>query len=249
MPPWLPEDRYGEFSNRRGLTSAEIDLVQRWVDEGSIEGDSAAPTPPSWPDEWQLGRPDLIVQLAQPYTLPADGTDVFRNFVVAVPLAAMRYVRGMEFRPDNPRIVHHAVIRVDRTRTSRRLDAEDPEPGYDGMLTDEAISPDGHFLGWTPGRAPVLEAADMAWRLEPGTDVVLQVHLLPTGKPEVAQFHIGFFFTDTPPARTPFMVRLGSETIDIPAGERAIPSATHTSCRWTSRRSAYTRMRTISRKM
>jgi len=60
----------------------------------------------------------------------------------------------------------------------------------------------------------------MAWRLEPGSDLVAQLHLQPTGKPERLQVSIGLYFTDEPPKRAPLGLRLGSETIDIAAGDR-----------------------------
>jgi hypothetical protein len=105
-------------------------------------------------------------------------------------------------------------------RTSRRLDEEDPEPGYDGMLSETFQSPDGHFIGWTPGKAPLMEAPDMAWRLERGSDLVLQMHLLPAGAPVALQPQIGLFFTETAPTRVPFMVKFTSTAIDIPPGEK-----------------------------
>lgn len=222
MPPWLPEPGYGEFVNVRRLRTDQIETIQQWVRDGALEGNPAnPPSTPKWPEEWQLGEPDLVVDMPQPFTLPASGPDVFRNFVLPVPVASTRYVRGVEFRPGNPRIVHHATILIDRTRSSRRLDEEDPEPGYDGMLSEGAKSPDGHFLGWTPGKAPVAEPVDMSWGLERGSDLVVQIHLMPTGKPETIRSSLGLFFTDTPPARVPFMINLGSKTIDISAGTKA----------------------------
>ena len=221
MPPWPPEAGYGEFMNQRRLSNDHVDLIQRWVADGAIEGDPRTlPTPPTWADGWELGRPDLVLQLARPYSLQAAGTDVFRNFVIPLSSMSAKYVKGVEFRPGNPRLVHHAVIRIDRTRTARSLDAADSEPGYDGMLAGAADSPDGRFLGWTPGKAPMMEPTGMAWRLDPGTDMVIHAHLLPTGKPESVQFQIGLFFTNTPPARVPFMLRLGSQAIDIPANRK-----------------------------
>jgi tetratricopeptide (TPR) repeat protein len=59
----------------------------------------------------------------------------------------------------------------------------------------------------------------MPWRLEPQSDLVVQLHLQPSGKPEKIQVSVGFFLTDQPPVRQPFGLRLGSETIDIPAGD------------------------------
>jgi len=219
MPPWLPESGYGDFARERRLSNEQVETIQRWVQEGAIEGNpSDLPPTPLWSDGWQLGAPDLVVRVPQVYTLRPAGTDVFRNFVIPLPVPSTRYVRAMEIQPDNPNILHHAIVGVDRTRSSRRLDEEDPEPGYDGMLSEGVQSPAGNFLGWTPGRGPVVEPADMSWPLERGTDLVIQLHMFPNGKVETIQPSIGFLFTDIPPKRSTFVVKLGSKSIDIPPG-------------------------------
>jgi tetratricopeptide (TPR) repeat protein len=158
--------------------------------------------------------------MPEPYTVPADGADLFRTFVIPVPVARPRYVRAIEFHPGNARVVHHANLGVDRTGSSRQLDARDPEPGYVGGMVQDARYPDGQMLGWTPGQAPHPSPDGMPWRLEPGSDLVAQLHLQQTGKPEQVQVSVGFFFTDTAPTRVPLGLRLGSETIDIAAGDR-----------------------------
>jgi tetratricopeptide (TPR) repeat protein len=61
----------------------------------------------------------------------------------------------------------------------------------------------------------------LAWPLEPNTDLVLQIHLQPTGKSETIRSEIGFYFTPTAPTNTPFKLALSSLTIDIPPGERS----------------------------
>ena len=101
MPPWPPEPGYGEFSNERLLSNQQIDLIQQWVRQGATEGDPGdGPTPPTWSDEWQLGSPDLALENPGPYTLQAEGTDVFRNFVIPLPTswrgtsAVSSFVRG-----------------------------------------------------------------------------------------------------------------------------------------------------------
>ena len=221
MPPWLPEPGYGTFANDRRLRPEEIDRIQQWVNQGAPEGDAAdRRTQPAWVDGWQLGQPDLVVELPEPYTLRPGKTDVFRNFVIPIPVTSMRYVRGMEVRPGNRHVVHHATLGIDRTRTSRLLDAADPEPGYEGMFSEGAHSPESHALGWTPGMTPVMEPADMAWRLEAGSDLVIQLHMMPSHLhgPELVRPSVGFFFTDVPPTRLPMDFKLGSKTIDIPAG-------------------------------
>ena len=219
MPPWKPVAGKGDFQSERRLTDPELQSLQQWIASGAPEGDAAAlPPMPNWIDGWQLGTPDLIVRMPEAYTVPADGTDVFRTFVIAIPLGEARYVRAIEFHPGNARVVHHANLGVDRTRSSRQLDARDPEPGYAGSMERDARYPEGQLLGWTPGQAPHPSPEGTQWRLEPGSDLVVQLHLQPTGKVERVAVTVGFFFTDAAPTRTPVGLRLGSETIEIPPG-------------------------------
>ena len=221
MPPWKPLAGQGDFQSERRLTDAELQMLQQWIAGGAPEGDSAAlPPMPDWRGGWQLGAPDLVISMPSAYAVPADGTDVFRTFVIPIPVNAPRYVRAMEFHPGNARVVHHANLGVDRTRSSRQLDARDPEPGYEGSMERDARYPEGQLLGWTPGQAPHPAPDGTQWRLEPGSDLVVQLHLQPTGKIEQVAVTVGFFFTDAAPTRTPFGLRLGSETIEIPAGAR-----------------------------
>lgn len=220
MPPWKPSAA-GDFQDNRRLSDAELLTLQQWVANGAVEGDRAdLPAAPSWSAGWQLGAPDLVVTMPDEYVVRADGADLFRSFVIAIPVSRTRFVRAIEFRPGNPRVVHHANLGVDRTQASRQVDARDPEPGYTGNMVIDARYPEGQLLGWTPGQAPHPAPPGMQWRLDPGSDLVVQLHLQPTGKRESLRVSVGFFFTDTPPARTPDGIRLGSETIEIPAGER-----------------------------
>lgn len=220
MPPWLPEHGYGEFVGERRLNAMELGLIQQWVTEGAIEGAPGdLPRLPTWSSDWQLGRPDMVVTLAQPYTLAAEGRDVYRNFVIPVPVTTTRYVKGVELHPGNLKVVHHAFIRVDSTPESRRLDAQDPEAGFGGMNRVAKV-PGGHLLGWQPGRLPAFVPEGLAWRLDPGTDLVIEMHMNPKGKPEQVQPGVGFYFTDQPPTNTCYKVYLTSYTIDISAGTR-----------------------------
>ena len=238
MPPWKADPSDGPFIGQHPLSEAEIALLRRWADEGSPEGDGPAkadlsrrsreaakaeaePAHAKRTEGWQLGTPDLIVTPMAPYTLQAEGTDVFRIFVLPLPVSTPRFVRGLEFRPGNPKVVHHANIRIDTTRGSRALDDADPAPGYSGLIPHAAHYPEGHFLGWTPGQVAPLSPNELAWTLERDTDLVVEIHMQPSGKPESVRPSVGLYFGDTAPTRTPAMLRLGRQSIDIPAGERS----------------------------
>jgi Tetratricopeptide repeat len=219
MPPWKAEPVPGGFVGQTRLADDEINVIQRWVEGGAVEGNPRdLPAAPRIEPGWQLGKPDLVVTPAAPFTLAPGGIDVFRIFVIPLPVDRARFVRGLEFHPGNARVVHHANIRVDRTRASRRLDDGDPEAGYDGLIPHSAMYPDGHFLGWTPGQVAPLLPKGLAWRLERDSDLVVEVHMQPNGRTEAVQPAIGLYFTDDPPERTPLMLRLGRQSIDIPPG-------------------------------
>ena len=220
MPPWLPESRENEFIGQRTLTEEQIALIRRWVNENSPEGASVhMPPTPQWQEGWHLGEPDLIVTLPQPYTLAVDGPDVYRNFVTSLPITSKRYVQAYELRPGNRKVVHHAFLRIDRTGECRRRDEMDAEPGFAGLHTPAgAQAPDGQFLSWQPGKVPMRGTEVNIWTLEPRSDLVFQLHLQPSGKPESVQPSVGFYFTDHPPRIVPFKIGLSSFTIDIPAG-------------------------------
>ena len=222
MPPWLPEAGYGEFAGERRLAASQVDTIRRWVEQGAAEGDpSMLPPLPLFTSGWRLGTPDLVVKLPQPYALGAGGPESWRNFVARIPVSSTRFVRTVEVRPGSAGAVHHALVGVDPTRSSRRRDDQDPGPGFEGMDMGDSQSPDGHLLGWTPGMLPFPGVKDHAWRLEPGTDLVLQLHLTPTGKAEDVDPMIGFYFTDPPASTAPMqLIRLDAdEAIDIPPGE------------------------------
>jgi Flp pilus assembly protein TadD len=145
---------------------------------------------------------------------------VWRNFVVAPPVAETRYVRTVELRPGSARFVHHALLGIDATRSSRRRDAKDAEPGFGGMDMGDAQAPDGHLLGWTPGMSPFPGIEGKAWKLDPGTDLVLQLHMIPSGKPETVSPVIGIYFAAAPPVGPPmYLLRLDADQmLDIPPG-------------------------------
>jgi len=216
MPPWLPEPGHGEFLNARRLRDDQVALIQHWAEQGAPEGDPAdKPLPPAFPEGWQLGKPDVVLKSAEAYTLQPGKGEVFRNFVVPVPRSSTRYVRAIEFRADNPKVLHHANVAVDPGRVSRTLDRHDPGPGFATMPEDDVQN----VFGWSPGKVPVLEPEDTAWVLEEGSDLVVQLHMVPGTRAETVQPSIGLFLASAPPTRVPIVVKLESKAIDIPAGE------------------------------
>src|ERR1700722_16431228 len=229
MPPWLPEPQELKFSDELRLTDAEINLIQRWVEQGAIEGAAAdLPAQPKFVEGWRLGKPDLILTASKPLVLPPQGTDTYWNFIFPVPFDAghekqTRWVKAVEIRPGDKRFVHHANILLDRTGESRRRESA-PGAGFGGMeirIESQVFDPDIHLLFWKPGTIPYVEPEGMAMRLDPGTDLILNTHLQPSGKPEVIQPRMGLYFTPHPATKLPMLVQLENDAkLDIPPGQK-----------------------------
>ncbi|MFM1871986.1 MAG: hypothetical protein RL398_1408 [Planctomycetota bacterium] len=216
MPPWLPT--HGEFVGDRRLAAAEIELLRRWVEAGAPRGDATRePSPTRFASGWQLREPELVLTGPE-LVVPAGGEDVFRNLVIPVEIDGPCFVEAVEIRPGS-RAVHHAVLAVDATRQSRRLDALDAEVGFPGMAMGNAVAPDGQFLGWTPGKRVLPAKPGMAFTLRPGQDFVLQLHVQPTGKEERIRPQIGLYLTERAPTVTAMPLVLWSDRIDIAAGD------------------------------
>lgn len=224
MPPWLPEPEELKFADELRLSNEEIATLQAWVDQGELEGNPAdLPARPVFATGWQLGKPDLILQAAKPYRLPAGGTDTYWNFVFRTPVHRSRWLKAIEIRPGDKRLVHHANVLVDREQNGRRLEKE-PGAGFGGMeliIESETFDPDSHFLFWKPGSPPYVEPDGMALRLDKDTDLILNTHLQPSGKPELIQPTLGLYFTDKPATRHPILLQLDNDRmLNIPPGAK-----------------------------
>ena len=219
MPPWLPDPSDPPLLDERRLSSSEIETLRRWFEANVPEGSRAdLPVPPSWPSGWVLGTPQLVATLERPYVLQPGTHDVYRNVIMPVAVPVNQFVRAVEFNPGT-RAVHHAVIRIDRTRDSHRRDGQDGQPGFDGMVATDVQDPDGHFIGWAPGRGPIVAPARMPWRLDRASDLVVELHLMPDAAPVAVRPTVALYFTNTPPLDDPVMLIMGSKSIDIASGD------------------------------
>jgi tetratricopeptide (TPR) repeat protein len=216
MPPWPPVAGHGDFVGERRLTAEQVAVLARWADAGCPPGDlNAVPAVAKDVDPWLAHPPDMILETPA-YTLDAVDRDVFRNFVLTVPLESPRWIESIELRPTNLRVTHHARLGVDNSNESLRRDAEDAAPGFAGMAWGQ--DPDGQLVIWAPGMTGAAPIPGSAWRLMPQSTLVLHAHLQPSGKPESASFRVGIRFAKGPPERHPVILRVGSCDIDIPAG-------------------------------
>jgi len=227
MPPWQPAAGHGEFQGERRLTDTQIALFEKWVKTGMAEGDaSKTPAPPKFADGWQLGKPDLIVKMDRSFDVPADGPDLYQNFVFPLNLKEDKWVTAVEFQATAPTVVHHVLYFTDDGGRGRESEAKvakgktDAPPGFPGM----GFRPSGALGGWAVGAMPVKLPDGLAMPLPKGADLVLQTHFHPSGKAEKETLTVGLYFADKAPKRTLHRLSLPPafglfSQVDIPAGK------------------------------
>jgi hypothetical protein len=195
MPPWHIDKTVGiqHFQNDRSLTNEQISTIVRWVDAGAPLGDPKdLPAPKQWPTEegWQLakqfGQPDLVIK-SEPYTMPAQGQDVWWKPLTAIPLTEPRWVRAVEIRPatlPGRRITHHALAQLEQEENG----AEELNAGNGGLLMEWAIGKQFDIYRPDTGKL-LLPGANIRWEMhyhavgEPVRDhVELAIYLYPKGE-------------------------------------------------------------------
>ena len=162
MPVWAAVSGYGEFLNSNALTLREKRFLVSWVEGLGPRNagevflnvlDPGAGRPPAVRaepdfDVWQLGEPDVQLELPGARIEPATPTFVVRT-AFDTGLAEPRSVAGIEFRPADRRFIRAAWF-----------------------FEEES----GHWLGsWTPWYGTTRLHDGLAWRLEPGARIVAEI--------------------------------------------------------------------------
>ena len=204
MPPWKPEPGWVAYRDERRLTPDQINLIQQWVAAGMPQGDPAkAPPVPVFNDDWQLGPPDLILEMPVGFNVPADGPDLYRNFVIHTGLTTDKWVTAIELKPSARSVVHHSLFFSDTTGGAAALDGKDGQPGFPGFGTiftvgDPLAALNGGLGGWVPGTTPRFYPTGIAIPLPKGSDFLMQTHFHPNGQPQVEKTVVGLYFGPAP---------------------------------------------------
>jgi hypothetical protein len=234
MPPWHAARAPGflEFRDERRLTDGQLLTFKRWVDAGMPPGNLVkAPSPPVFPSGWVLGIPDLLLTLPRPIDVPADGPDLYRNVPIAVDLPEDRWIAAIDFEPSARRVVHHALFFVGPA--SELVADDEVVPGLRsglgqglraGSRLGAADTAWGGLGGWVPGMMPHRFPDGVAQPLPKHSNIVVQLHLHPSGKAETEDGQLALYFTKAPPTASLTGVQVPpmfgyAMGIDIPAGE------------------------------
>ena len=221
MPPWhaTPADGFPEFRDDRRLTDADIATLKAWVDAGMPAGDlTKAPATPVFAEGWALGTPDIEITYPVAIDVPAEGPDIYRNVVLPLDRAEDAWVTAVDFEPSARKVVHHALFFAGAANTFKPGDTDNAFPGIRGGGMPS-------LGGWVPGMTPRFFPDGIAQPLPAHTNVIVQLHLHPSGKVEQERGKMAIYLAKRPPSKrlnslqVPPMFGFASG-IDIPASEK-----------------------------
>jgi thiol-disulfide isomerase/thioredoxin len=218
MPPWKPTADCGPFVGERKLTAAQVTTLKQWADAGAPLGDPKdLPPAPKFAKGWRLGEPDLVLTMPAAWKTPATGADIYRCFVLPTNLTEDKEVVAVEYRAGNKSVVHHVLGYVDTASKGRKKDAAEDGDGYTSF-GGPGFTPQGEMGGWAPGNLPQFLPEGIGRPLPAGSDLILQVHYHPTGKPEEDRTSVGLYFAKKPITKKLRTIPIVAP-LNIPPGE------------------------------
>lgn len=204
MPPWLADPHYGAFKNARALSEHEVRTIAAWADGGAPEGDpKQTPAPPHFEPGWNIGKPDMVVDIGTDFDVPASGTVAYQYFSVPSNFTEDKWIQAAEIRPDKRAVIHHVIVFIQ---------------GPNGEANQRREV--GNLLvGYAPGEQPLQFDPDTAKLVKAGSKFLFQVHYTPNGKPVKDRTYVGLKFAKEPPKYRAITANALSRNFAIPAGD------------------------------
>ncbi len=228
MPPWHAAAPKGTFLNERGLTPDEKDVLVRWAAGGAPEGDPKdLPPTPVYPDGWAMGKPDVVFEMQEEYSVPAEGVIEYQYFYIPTNFTEPKWIQAIELRPGNREVVHHALAFYRATadmkrppvlRPNRDQMVLPPPPKQGTRPQREDQTPSRMLATYAPGTNPQVLRPGTAIRLEPGGVIELQMHYTANGKAAKDRTKIGLQFSKDPSPREVRVTHFFNGTLSLPAG-------------------------------
>lgn len=218
MPPWFADPNYGHFANDRSLSKQEIATLANWAEAGAMEGDAKdGPPPRTWPQGWNIGTPDAVLETPQAFPIPASGEIEYQYIILPTHFSEDKWVQNVEVRPSDRAHVHHAVIYI-RERESDWLKGRPTSEAF-GLPIAKSLTTSDILLVYTPGNSFDGWPSGMAKRIKAGSDLVLQMHYTANGKPGADRTRIGLVFAKAAPKQAVLTLQMGNDRFVIPPGE------------------------------
>lgn len=221
MPPWFADPHVGKFANDRSLSQAEIDTLVSWADGGAKEGDlKDAPAPRRFVDGWNIGQPDLVLEMPNAFEVPASGQIDYQYVIIPTNLREDRWIQATEVRPSNRAVMHHVIAFI-REPGSKWMAEAKPGVAFVPPRGNRGAQLSAGLGSYVPGQVVVApsDSPRRATLLKAGSDIVFQLHYTPNGTATTDKTKIGIIFAKEPPRTRLVGGNSAVMKLAIPAGD------------------------------
>jgi hypothetical protein len=202
MPPWLAEPHTGSFANDRRLSDGDVQTIVAWADGGAPEGDpKMTPALPKFESGWNIGKPDMVMDIGTDFAVPAQGVVAYQYFTVPTNFTEDRWVEAAEVRPDKRAVVHHVIAFVQEQGSGAR-----------NVLSNLLV-------GYAPGEQPMKFQPGTAKLIKAGSKIMFQVHYTPNGTAVADRSYIGLKFAKEAPKYRALTGNATNRGFVIPPGD------------------------------
>ncbi len=227
MPPWHSAAPRGQFSNDRRLSDAEKDLIMRWAAGGAPKGDVKDQPPlPVFEEKWEIGKPDAIITMPEPYVVPASGVLAYQNIMVPTNFTEDKWVQAIEVRPGTRSVVHHILVFANGGRPIRafaQIVPEMPRRERSGAREQDPKKIEALIATTAPGTNAMVFQPGTAMRLPAGATIRFQIHYTTNGTEARDRSSIGLIFAKHPPEKEMHTSAFFNPRLVLPAGAADVP--------------------------
>jgi hypothetical protein len=224
MPPWHIDRNVGiqKFKDDISLSEKEIATIAQWVDGGMERGNPADMPPPlKFADlnTWQIGKPDLVVEMQEEHVIPAEGPDKWLEFFAPTGLTETRYYRAVQALPG---IGAHRGVHHINTSIIQDLDPSEILPGSELMFENGSNGNEAFLNEYAMGKNGDILPDGTGRILKPNSMVKFENHYHSVGEELRDKSRVGVIFY--PRGYTPKYAQISkgigqtSSPLDIPAG-------------------------------
>jgi mono/diheme cytochrome c family protein len=179
MPPWHSAAPKGQFSNDRRLSDAEKESILTWVAADAPEGNvKEMPPLPAFTENWEIGKPDAVITMQEPYIVPASGVIAYQNFTVPSNFTEDKWVQAIEVRPGARSVVHHILVFVSGNRPNQAYTQIVPQRrrrSQTGSNEQSSKMADTLFATTAPGTNAIVFQPGTAMRVPAGASIRFQI--------------------------------------------------------------------------
>jgi hypothetical protein len=163
----MADKGYKDFFNAPVITDEERALIYNWLEIGApIDKNEVLSNPEHL--SLKMDKPDLIIKQFEKHIITTND-DSYECIVYDPKLKEDIYVSGIDFKSDNPEVIHHLILYMDVDNVIK------DDKSWD-CKNDDIINKLVPIQSWSKGMRPFELASGLGYRVPKEAKFLIQAH-------------------------------------------------------------------------